>query len=51
VANLGRIDGFLGNPQVKIPLPESAQRGERAMRRLGMGMQRSNREAVAGAGD
>jgi hypothetical protein len=37
VANLGRIDGFLGNPQVKIPLPESAQRGERAMRRLGMG--------------
>jgi hypothetical protein len=37
VANLGRLDGFLGNPQVKIPLPESAQRAERAMRRLGMG--------------
>jgi hypothetical protein len=37
VANLGRVDGFLGNPQVKIPLPESAQRAERAMRRLGMG--------------
>ena len=36
VANLGRVDGFLGNPQVKIPLPESAQRAERAMRRLGM---------------
>ncbi len=37
VANLGRVDGFLGNPQVKIPLPESAQRAEHAMRRLGMG--------------
>jgi hypothetical protein len=37
VANLGRVDGFLGNPQVKIPLPESAQRAERAMRRVGMG--------------
>jgi hypothetical protein len=37
VANLGRLDGFLGNPQVKIPLPESAQRAERAMRRVGMG--------------
>jgi hypothetical protein len=37
VANLGRIDGFLGNPQVKIPLPESTQRAERALRRLGMG--------------
>src|SRR5919201_6080 len=37
VANLGRVDGFLGNAQVKIPLPESAQRAERAMRRLGMG--------------
>ena len=31
------MDGFLGNPQVKIPLPESAQRAERALRRLGMG--------------
>ena len=37
VANLGRVDGFLGNPQVKIPLPESAQRAERVMRRVGMG--------------
>jgi hypothetical protein len=37
VANLGRIDGFLGNPQVHIPLPESAQRAERLMRRVGMG--------------
>ena len=37
VASLGRTDGFLGNPQVRIPLPESAQRGERLMRRVGMG--------------
>ena len=37
VANLGRLDGFLGNPQVKIPLPESAQRAEHMLRRVGMG--------------
>jgi len=37
VADLGRLDGFLGNPQVKIPLPESAQRAEHALRRFGMG--------------
>lgn len=39
VASLGRTDGFLGNPQVKIPLPESLQRAERLMRRFGMGAQ------------
>ncbi|HEX6692129.1 MAG TPA: DUF4197 domain-containing protein [Burkholderiales bacterium] len=37
VASLGRADGFFGNPQVKIPLPESLQSAERLMRRLGMG--------------
>lgn len=37
VATLGRTDGFLGNPQVRIALPESAQRAERLMRRVGMG--------------
>jgi hypothetical protein len=37
VANLGRVDGFLGNPKVKIPLPESAQRAESLLRRVGMG--------------
>jgi hypothetical protein len=37
VASLGRTDGFLGNAQVRIPLPESAQRAERLMRRFGMG--------------
>jgi len=37
VASLGRTDGFFGNSRVKIPLPESLQRAERAMRRFGMG--------------
>jgi hypothetical protein len=37
VARLGRVDGFLGNPQVKIPLPDSLARAERLMRRVGAG--------------
>jgi len=37
VATLGRPDGFLRNPRVRIPLPESAQRAEKLMRRMGMG--------------
>jgi len=37
VAALGRVDGFFGNPQLKIPLPDSLQRTERLMRRVGMG--------------
>jgi hypothetical protein len=37
VAALGRTDGFLGNPAVKISLPESLQRAESLMRRFGMG--------------
>lgn len=36
---LGRQDGFLGNPKVKIPLPESVQKVEGMMRGLGMGKQ------------
>lgn len=36
---LGRNDGFLGNPKVKIPLPESMQQVEGLMRGLGMGKQ------------
>jgi hypothetical protein len=39
VANLGRTDGFFGNPQVRIPLPDSMQRAEKLMRRFGMGRQ------------
>ncbi len=37
VAALGRTDGFFGNPQVRIPLPESLERTERLMRRVGLG--------------
>ena len=37
VASLGKPDGFLGNPKVKIPLPENLQKAEKLMRKLGMG--------------
>ena len=37
VAVLGRTDGFLGNPAVRIPLPDSLTRAESLMRRVGMG--------------
>jgi hypothetical protein len=37
VGTLGRIDGYLGNPQVKIPVPESLARTEKLVRRLGYG--------------
>jgi hypothetical protein len=37
VASLGSTDGFFGNPQVKIALPESMQRTEKLVRRFGLG--------------
>jgi Protein of unknown function (DUF4197) len=37
VTRLGRKDGFLADPRIRIPLPESMQRAEKLMRRLGMG--------------
>ena len=37
VAALGRNDGFFGNPQVKIPLPESLKTADKLMRGVGMG--------------
>lgn len=36
VKALGRTDGFLGNPKVRIPLPESVQTLERVLRQFGM---------------
>ncbi|MGE5492371.1 MAG: DUF4197 domain-containing protein [Actinomycetota bacterium] len=39
VSNLGKDNGFLGNPKVKIPLPESLHTAEKAMRAVGMGKQ------------
>lgn len=37
VAKLGKVDGFLGNPQVKIPLPDSLQRVDKTLRMFGQG--------------
>ena len=37
VTNLARENGYLGNDRVRIPLPESLQKVDRAMRRFGMG--------------
>ena len=37
VLKLGKTDGFLGNPQVKIPLPENLARVEGLLRTFGMG--------------
>ncbi len=39
VAQLGKPDGFLGNPQVKITLPESLQKVESLGRKLGLARQ------------
>lgn len=36
VGQLGKTNGFLGDARVKIPLPESAQAVEKAMRTFGM---------------
>jgi hypothetical protein len=37
VAQLGQVDGFFGNDALRIPLPPSMQKAERAMRSMGMG--------------
>ena len=37
VDKLGKPDGFLGNPRVRIPLPDSLQRADHVLRRFGMG--------------
>lgn len=39
VGKLGVADGFLGNPKVKIPLPDTLKKAEKGMRMLGMGKQ------------
>jgi len=55
VSKLGATDGFLGNPQVKIPLPDGMQKVEKTMRMFGMGKQaddlvlKMNRAAEAAA--
>ena len=53
VGELSKTDGFLANPEVKIPLPSVLKKTEKAMRMLGMGKQlddlelRMNRAAEA----
>lgn len=37
VGQLGRENGFYGDPRVRIPLPDSVRRAEKNMRRFGMG--------------
>lgn len=39
VGKLGVADGFFKNPKVKIPLPDSLRKAEKAMRMFGMGKQ------------
>ena len=53
VGQLSQTDGFFGNKEVKIPLPDALKKTEKAMRMLGMGKQadelvlRMNRAAEA----
>jgi hypothetical protein len=39
VSSLGKNNGFLGNSKVKIPLPDSLHKAEKALRTFGMGKQ------------
>jgi len=39
VAKLGAVNGFYGNQQVKIPLPDTMKKTEKVMRMFGMGKQ------------
>lgn len=39
VSQLGKQDGFFGNEALRIPLPSSLQKGEKAIRMMGMGKQ------------
>ena len=39
VSTLGKPDGFLGNPEVRIPLPGKLEKASKKLRKLGMGKQ------------
>ena len=39
VLKLGKQDGFLGDPKVRIPLPSSVAKHEKTLRKLGLGKQ------------
>lgn len=46
VAMLGKTDGFLGNPKVRIPLPGNLKKAEKMLRALGMGQQADDLETA-----
>lgn len=39
VQSTGRTDGYFGNPQIRIPMPQKLESAEKALRRMGMGAQ------------
>ena len=39
IGNLGRADGFLGNPKVRIPLPGPLEKAQSLLKAAGMGKQ------------
>jgi hypothetical protein len=39
VANLGKTDGFLGNPEVRIPLPGKLEKAQKTLKMLGLNKQ------------
>jgi hypothetical protein len=39
VGKLGIVDGFLGNPEVRIPLPGKLKKAEKTLRKIGYGRQ------------
>jgi hypothetical protein len=43
---LGRENGFLGNPRVRIPLPEKLEKAANVMRKVGMGKQADELETT-----
>jgi hypothetical protein len=37
VKDLARVDGYLGNPKVRIPMPDNLRKVDNALRKIGMG--------------
>ena len=37
VKDLARVDGYLGNPKVHIPVPDNLQQVDSALRKIGLG--------------
>ena len=39
IASLGKADGFMGNPEVRIPLPGKLQKATKTLKKIGLGKQ------------